>query len=44
MWSLKFSTPRLSRVTPISRIAFSFGSVSVPGSHSNVISSASSQL
>ena len=40
MRSSKFSTPRLSRVTPISRIAASLASVSVPGSHSNVISSA----
>ena len=32
--------PRLSRVTPNSRIEASFGSVSVPGSHSKVISSA----
>ena len=32
--------PRLSRVTPRSRMAASLGSVSVPGSHSNVISSA----
>jgi hypothetical protein len=41
MWSSKFSTPRLSRVTPMSRMARSFASVSVPGSHSKVISSAS---
>ena len=40
MRSSKFSTPRLSRVTPISRMAASFASVSVPGSHSKVISSA----
>ena len=40
MRSSKFSTPRLRRVTPIWRIAASFVSVSVPGSHSNVISSA----
>src|SRR5439155_1712215 len=33
MWSSKFSTPRLSRVTPRSRIALSLWSVSVPGSH-----------
>ena len=32
--------PRLRRVTPSSRMAASLGSVSVPGSHSNVISSA----
>ena len=33
--------PRLSRVTPSSRIWASFDSVRVPGSHSKVISSAS---
>ena len=43
MRSSKFSTPRLRRVTPSLRIAASFASVSVPGSHSNVISSASVQ-
>ena len=42
--SLKFSMPRLSRVTPSSRSVSSFGSESVPGSHSNVTSSAWSQL
>ena len=36
----KFSMPKLRRVTPRSRIAESLLSVSVPGSHSKVISSA----
>ena len=38
--SSKFSTPRLRRVTPRRRMTSSLASVSVPGSHSNVISSA----
>ncbi len=38
--SLKFSTPRLSRVTPSSLSVCTLGSESVPGSHSNVTSSA----
>ena len=41
--SEKFSTPRLRRVTPSSRSVVSLASVSVRGSHSNVISSASRQ-
>ena len=41
--SLKFSTPRLRRVTPMPRIDASFASVNVPGSHSKVTSSASRQ-
>ena len=40
IWSSKCSTPKLSRVTPIFRMAVSLRSVNVPGSHSNVISSA----
>ena len=40
MWSSKFSIPRLRRVTPMPRIASSLPWVSVPGSHSKVISSA----
>jgi hypothetical protein len=43
MRSSKFSMPRLRRVTPNSRIAASLLSVNVPGSHSNVISSADVQ-
>ena len=42
--SSKFSTPRLRRVTPMFRMAASLCSVSVPGSHSNVISSACRQV
>ena len=43
MPSLKFSTPSEIRVIPIALSAFTLGSESVPGSHSNVTSSASSQ-
>ncbi len=42
--SLKCSTPRLSRVTPIALSVSSFDFCNVPGSHSNVTSSAFSQL
>jgi hypothetical protein len=41
--SLKFSTPRETRVTPISFSVRTFSSFSVPGSHSNVTSAALSQ-